>query len=326
MTIDLGIDVAKAKLDVHLLEEQRGWDAPFANSLAGFQALHEWVQQHSLDPCHACLEATGRYGDALALFLYQHDYRVSVVNPAQIKAYAISRMRRNKTDVLDARLIADFCRLHNPPAWTPPDPAYDELQALVRHLDDLQTTRQQVRNRLQSGLTDAWVIQQWQTQLTLLDNQIQQVKQRIHDHLNSHPDLKHHKDLLTSIPGIGDLTAGKLLAELHDLSLFDNIGQIVAFAGLNPRQSASGQTVSRHTPISKMGPPSLRAALYMPAVVAQNHNPLLMAFAQRLRQNGLKPMEVVVAVMRKLLHLAYGVLKSGQPFDPHYLEKRAATP
>jgi transposase len=122
-----------------------------------------------------------------------------------------------------------------------------------------------------------------------------------------------------------DLTAGKLLAEIPDIRLFDNVRQLVAFAGLNPRQHQSGSSIRGQTKISKMRRASLRATLYLPTIVAKTHNPLLRAFAQRLEQRGLCQMGIVVAVMRKLLHLIYGVLKSGQPFDPNYLEKVVAT-
>lgn len=131
--------------------------------------------------------------------------------------------------------------------------------------------------------------------------------------------MKAQQDLLASIPGIGELTAAKLLAEIRSITAFDNVRQLVAYAGLNPRQYRSGSSVQRRSRISKTGPASLRAALYMPAIVAKNRNPILKVFAKRLEERGLKGKEIVVAVMRKLLHLAYGILKSGRPFDPAYL-------
>ena len=128
-------------------------------------------------------------------------------------------------------------------------------------------------------------------------------------------------DRLISIKGIGELTAAKLLAEYRAITDFEDVRQLVAYAGLNPRQRQSGSSVRGSSRISKMGQASIRAALYMPAVCAQRHNRILRAYAQRLAQAGLCKPAIVVAVMRKLLHLVYGILKSGQPFDPHYLEK-----
>ncbi len=255
---------------------------------------------------------------------------MSVVNPARIKAYAASQLPRNKTDKLDAALMADFGRTQSPPLWTPPDPAWRELRTLVRHLEDLESDRQREANRLHavqhSAATSPTVSAHLQQQLDLLPKQVEQVKAQIHNHIDQHPELKRQRDLLVSVKGIGELTAAKLLAEFQNIGAFSDVRQLVAYAGLNPRQRQSGSSVRGQSHISKTGAASIRAALYMPAVCAHRHNPLLRAYAERLTQHGLCKMEVVVAVMRKLLHLVDGILKSGQPFDPHYLEHWGATP
>lgn len=315
----LGIDIAKDSFDVHLLRDDCPAEAAqFDNTRAGFLKLLHFLKKRRVKSLHACLEATGRYGEDLALFLSQHTFAVSVVNPYRIKAYATSQLQRNKTDRLDAALIADFCRTQIPPLWTPPPPEWWELRQFVRHLEDLQTDHQRQRNRLLAGTLPALVHANLTEQLTLLDVQIAQVKRQIHDHLNQHPALKQQADLLATIPGLGRLTIAKLLAEFRDLTAFTSVKQLVAFAGLNPRHRQSGTSVRGATPISKLGSASIRAALYMPAVVAKRFNPLLKIFAARLQARGLRPLQVVVAVMRKLLHLVYGVLKSGRPFDPLY--------
>jgi transposase len=220
---------------------------------------------------------------------------------------------------LDAALIADFCRTQQPSAWTPPPSEVRHLQALVRHLDDLTQMRQQVNNRLKIDTPLEQVQHHLQDQLTLLDQQIAQTKQAIIDWLDQHPDLKRQKDLLTSIPGIGDLTAAKLLAECRDWRAFHDVRQLVAFAGLNPRHHTSASSIHKKPTLSRTGSAALRAALYMPALSAMRFNPLLRAFADRLRSPGVPGKAVVAPVMRKLLHLAFGVVKSGQPFDPNWL-------
>ncbi len=322
MSAILGIDVSKAKLDVCLLRhDQRPATTTIPNSPAGFESLCQWLAKRQIAELHVCLEATGRYGDEVAWYLHAQGYTVSVVNPAQIKAHAQSQLQRNKTDQLDAALIADFCRKQLPPAWTPPDPALRTLQALVRHYDDLKESLRQQQNRIEAGSPSPLVMGQLEAQVTLLQQQLDEVRRQMDDHLDQHPDLKRQRDLLTSIPGLGNLTAAKLLAECRDIRRFSNVRQLVAFAGLNPQHRQSGSSVRGYPHISKMGRASLRAALYMPAVTALNHNPILRAFAERLRQRGLRGKAVVAAVMRKLLHLVYGILKSGQPFDPDYLLK-----
>jgi transposase len=318
MTSIIGIDIAKDKFDVCLLnEEGQGHQESFVNTKSGINKLHGWMKKQGAKTAHVCLEATGVYGDLVAETLHQRGYRVSVVNPARIKAYAASQMQRNKTDILDAALIADYCRTQQPPAWEPPTPELKELRALVRHLDDLKQEKQRASNRLEAQNASQEVRQQLRAQIAFLNKQCKKTEQLIRDHINKHPDLRQQRALLTSIPGIGDLTACRLLAELGDIRRFDDVREVVAFVGLNPRQHQSGKKRVTHG-ISRMGRASLRAALYMPAVVASQHNPILKTWAEALRQRGLTGKQVVVAVMRKLLHLAYGILKSGRAFDPNY--------
>jgi transposase len=315
----VGIDVSKATLDVVLLRPEQGPQAAsYDNTLVGFQKLDKWLRKRKAGQVHACLEATGLYGDEVAEFLYEAGHTVSVVNPARIKAYADSQLQRNKTDRLDAALIADFCRTQQPSAWTPPDPAWRELRSLARHLLDLKDMRQQERNRLQAGLISDTVRQAVTEHLAFLQQQIDELEQLIRDHIDQHPAIQRQRDLLASIPGIGPLTAALLVAELADLSRFDHAGQVVAFAGLNPRQRRSGSSVRGQTRLSKTGNAVVRRLLYFPALTARRCNPRLAPWCDSLAARGKTKMQVIGAAMRKLLVLAYGVLKSGQPFDPNF--------
>lgn len=315
----VGIDVSKERLDVVLVRAERQEGQHFTNTATGYAKLHGWLSRRlKAEQVHVCLEATGSYSEGVASFLHEQGYRVSVVNPARIKGYAASQLQRNKTDQLDAALIADFCRTQQPAAWTPPAPELKALQQWVRHLDDLTRARQVAHNHLDDGSLARSIVEHWQTQVRLLDAQIAQAQQAIRDLLDQHPDLKQQADLLRSIPGLGDTTIGKLLAECRDIRAFRDVRQLVAFVGLNPRQHVSGSSVHRRPTISRTGSATLRAALYMPALSAMRYNPVLRAFADRLRARGLAGKAIVVAVMRKLLHLVFGVLKSGQPFDPNW--------
>ena len=314
----LGVDVSKSKFDVALLRDNEYVLATFDNDSVGFVKLRKWLKKRKVNELHACLEATGRYGDDLALYLHEVGYRVSIANPARIHAYAVSQLKRNKTDREDAKLIAHFCATQDPELWTPPSRAQQELQAMVRHLESLQTMRQQESNRLQAGVPSMAVRETLEAHIAFLDEQIKQLTQRIRDHIDHHPDLKQQKDLLTSIPGIADVTATKLLAEIPSLERFQGASQLAAYAGLTPRQHQSGSSVFRRGRMAKTGNAHLRRALYMPALVALRWNPTIMVFADRLRERGKHKMVIVGAVMRKLLHIVYGVLKSQRPFDPNY--------
>jgi transposase len=315
----LGIHVSKANLDVLLLNGIRREGRRFANTPEGFEKLHQWIGRRlKAEAVHVCLEATGWYSEAVARNLLERGYPVSVVNPARIKKYGESQLQRNKTDKLDAALIADYCRRMQPPRWVPPTPEVRELQGLVRHLEDLLQARRQTANRLEATRTESPVTAHLQAQLALLETQIVETKQMITTCLDEHPDFRAQKTLLRSIPGLGILTIARLIAACRDLRTFTDAGQLVAFAGLNPRQHQSGNSVAGPASISRTDSASLYAALYMPAITAMTHNPLIRAFATRLRERGVRGKAVVAAAMRKLLHLVVGVLKSGRPFDPCY--------
>jgi transposase len=243
-------------------------------------------------------------------------HRVSVVNPAQIAAYAKSQLARNKTDAADAALIARFCQKEQPRAWTPPAPEILSLRSLVRHLDALQQMRQQEANRLEPASIAEMVRVTIQAHLAFLDAQITQVTAQIDAHIEAHADLRHQRDLLVSIKGIGPRTAATLLAELGDVRRFTNARQVVAYAGLNPRQYRSGSSVEKRTRLSKQGNAAIRKALYFPALAAVQTNPVVMALRSRLLARGLSKMAAIGAAMRKLLRLVYGVIKTGRPFDP----------
>ena len=320
----LGIDIAKETVAVALLQDTRLEQATFPNTPDGATKLLTWLHKRKLTHVHACMEATGAYGEALALALHDAGHIVSVVNPARIAAYAKSQLARNKTDAVDAQLIARFCQKEEPPAWTPPAPEIRDLRALVRYLADLQVMRQAEANRLQAGSHPAAVQQALKEHLAFLAQQIEAVDTQINSHISQHPELRRQRDLLISIKGIGPRTAARLLAELGDIRSFETARALAAYAGLTPRQFSSGTSVRKRTRLSKMGSANLRNALFFPAIVAKQHNPIIRAFCLRLLAAGKSPMAVVGAAMRKLIHLVYGVLKTGKPFDPNYLPPLAA--
>lgn len=314
----LGIDVSKENLDVVLIHGGRQRHKIFSNTAAGHKHLHNWLAAQGVEQGHACLEATGQYGEAVAEFLYQRNYPVSVVNPARIKHYGESKLHRNKTDKADAALIAEFCQKENPPLWRPLPAEVKHLRALVRRLDDLQSSYQQERNRTLSGERDAWVLEDLRSHLSYLKERIQAARLAIQHHIDQQPLLKSQQELLTSIPGIGKLTAARLLAEIGDISAFEDAPQLAAYAGLNPKGSRSGSSVHKKTRISKEGRAFLRYILYMPAIVARKHNPVIIEFCKRLTERKLAEMAIVIAAMRKLLHIIFGVLKNQTHFDPDY--------
>lgn len=310
----LGIDVSKDKLDCALGIEDKYKTKVVANTPQGFSELLGWLHKWGIHECHVCMEATGVYWEASAEFLAARSLKISVVNPAQIKAFGSSRLVRTKTDATDARLIADYCRRMSPEAWQPPSPAEQALRAMVQRLDALQTMRTQESNRLEVA-RDA-VRQGIADHLAWLDAEIETLSRQIRDHIDSDPDLKHRHDLLDSIPGIGERTIAAILAFGANPDHFANARQCAAFAGLNPRLHQSGSSVNGKPRMSKVGHALLRKALYMPAIVTLYKTAWGKVFRDRLASAGKPPKLIIGAMMRKLLQVAFGVLKSGQPFNP----------
>jgi transposase len=315
----LGIDIAKLKFNVCLINQSgKLKHKVLPNTATGFEQLRGWLSKQGIERVHACLEATGTYGEALSFFLHEAGHIVSVINPAAVKAFAQSRLSRTKTDRVDAELIARFCLAQAPPAWTPLPQEVRELQALVRRLEALIEMRVAEENRLSSGITVDSVRQSVQEHLTYLNTQINRNEELIREHINNHPGLKHQSELLDSIPGIAETTAALLLSEFPDIKQYRSARQVAAYAGLVPRERQSGTSVRGRVRLSKIGNARLRRALYFPAITALRCSPFFQAWAKGLAERGKCKMSVICAVMRKLLHLAYGVLKSGKPFDPEW--------
>ena len=309
--ICLGIDVSKKTLDVALIFQGKTLSKQFKNSLEGFKLLNAWLASLHITEVHACLEATGSYSEQVALFLHSIGHNVSIVNPLRIKGYAQSNLQRNKTDRLDARLIASFCQTQNPAQWNPPSAEIRHLQALMRRIETLEEMLQAEENRLANAAKE--VCPSIERIISLLKDEIQELEQQIKEHIDRNPNLKEQSRLLQTIPGIGERTANLLLSEI-EFDRFDSARQIAAQAGVTPRKRQSGTSL-KQTALSKLGNARLRKALYFPAIVARQYNEIIKEFANRLKKRGKTPMQIVCAAMRKLLHIAFGVLKHKRPFD-----------
>lgn len=315
----LGIDIAKLKFNVCLLNAGgKLRHKVFANTAAGFQELDAWLIKQETPHVHACMEATGAYGEALALHLHGASHHVSVINPAAVKAFAASRLSRTKTDKVDAELIARFCQAQAPPVWAPLATEVRGLQALVRRLEALIEMRVAEENRLEAIIAVEMVKSSVEEHIGYLEQQIKQTQAAIRRHINAHPGLRRRRELLDSIPGIAETTAATLLAEITDITQYRSARQVAAYAGLVPRERHSGSSVRGRTRLSKIGNARLRKALYFPAITALRCSPFFQAWAEGLRRRGKSKMSVIGAAMRKLIHLAYGVLKTGKPFDPEW--------
>ena len=315
----LGIDIAKSKFDCALLRpDGKVRNKVLSNNALGFAQLLAWLDAHGvpsgeLSQLHVCMEATGIYWEALAEFLCDQGIVVSVINPAQIKAYGASRLMRSKTDKIDANLIAHFAKERTPAPWTAAAPHERFLRSLVLRLEALQNMLTQECNRLQ--VANPAVQPQIQNHIDWLNAEIKALAKLIKDHIDKHPDLRQKRDLLDSIPGIGERTLGIMLAYFGSAEQFDNARKAVAFVGLDPRQHESGSSVKGKPRMSKVGHAFVRKALYMPAMAALYKTDWGKRFRERLASAGKPPKLIIGAMMRKLIHVAVGVLKSNKPFN-----------
>lgn len=320
-THQIGIDISKEKLNVALLLAPaflKKKTKVVSNNPEGFKRLIEWLQHQIKDQkaFRFIMEATGSYHQALALFLSDHSFQVCVVNPALIKRFAESMAARTKTDEKDCIIIAHYGAKMNPKPWMPPSPQYRVLEQLLRRLDQLDKMIRQEKNRLESlgsGPADQDVLDSIEKTLSYFDREYKELFKKIHDHLDRHPELKDDVKLLASIPGIGELTALRMTSALEGGTRFSSARQFAAYLGLTPRQNQSGM-IKGKTSLSKMGPSALRRALYMPSVVACRYNPDVNALYERLLKAGKTKMSALGAAMRKMAHLAFGVLKNRQTY------------
>lgn len=313
--IALGIDVGKADFHCALVDGSgKPRSNSFPNSRAGFERLGKWLENRGVDRVHACMESTGGWSEELGCYLHDRGHVVSIVNPLAIRAFGQSELSRTKTDKADAALIGRYCLAMRPGAWEPPSPAQRRLQHLVRRRVALVEMRVQEDNRLQApGSED--VRSSLERSIAFLQEQVAAIDEEIRSLIDSDPTLRGKRELLESIPGIGERVSTGLLGEIPRLEEFRSGKALAAFVGLCPREYRSGSSVSVSW-LSKVGNAHVRRLLYLPAIAASRFNPVLMAFARRLRERGKRPKQIIAAVMRRLLVIAYGVLKSGRPFDP----------
>lgn len=313
----LGVDVSKVSLDANCIKGLQKRAKTFANTPEGWKAMVAWLTNMGTKQAHACMEATGRHSLGLALALHDAGHVVSVVNPAQIRDFGRTKLGRNKTDKIDANLIREYAELFTPGPWMPPSRAMRRLSELETIRAGIVGSRTEWSNRIKSGLGDSIATKLATATIEHFAAQLKAIDKAIRQTIEGDAELRGRRDLLLSVTGVGETLAALLLAEMPEPGVLRRSGELVAYAGLNPSHHRSGTSIDRPTRISKIGNAALRSSLYMPALSAMRFNPAVAALAARLKSAGrLKPKQIIVAAMRKLLVLCFGVLKTGRPFDP----------
>jgi transposase len=320
---NLGVDVSKNTLDLVLLLNTNPLkikNKTIDNTPAGYALLQQWVT-HLLPPeapWQVVMEATGVYHENLAYTLHQAGIPVSIVNPAQLRKYAQSLAIKSKNDHLDALVIARFGAERHPQHWTPPTAQVSALTQMLARLDVLSNELCREKNRREKAMstrtTDSVHLSLNQN-ISFLEQQYKTLKQTIDEQIESDGKLKQDRALLATIPAVGDKTSAYMTIFFNRYH-FDSAEQSAAFLGLIPIEHTSGTSVHRHPHLARSGHPRLRSLLYMAALVASVHNPHLRALYQRLLLAGKAKKAALGALMRKLVHICYGVFTHQTPYQP----------
>jgi transposase len=274
------------------------------------------LELYKVEKIKACMESTGTYSLAFADYLFSQNHEVSIVNPACINAFAKSKLSRHKTDKVDSKIIAEYASKYELKPYKPTDPAAAELRSLYNAIINLESAYRKMQNYLESREQLAsTVISIYEKLSSNLLQEIAKLEQKIDDLLDNTPNLKKDIDNIQTIPGIGKKTAVAVISSVTNINLFEDARQLAAFAGLTPKDYQSGSSIKKKSKISKMGSSRLRKALYFPAMSAMQHNASMKSFAKKLKLKGKCGKVTVVAVMRKLLHIIFGVIKHKKPYD-----------
>ena len=316
----VGIDVSAQWLDVSRQRAQGVDTARFANRAVGHRQLGRWLTKGGTG-ARVVLEATGTYSVDIAIALAaQKRVTVMLANPRAVKQFRDACLQRARTDASSAEILREFAQRMEFQPWTAPPPAALELRAVARRLATLVAQRTEERQRLHAlratKQTPAVVLADVREHLRHLTHRLTRLTAQAQALIAATPALAQACEHLLSVKGIGRTSAIYLLGELATVAPGLDVRQWVAWAGLDPRPIRSGTSVHPPVHISKMGNVYLRRALYMPALVAQRFNPVVAAYAQKLTAKGKPKLVVRVAVMRKLLHAIYGMLKTNTDFQP----------
>lgn len=328
----VGIDVAQKELVVSIgnMDEKTATRIyaykVFANNRKGFIALRSWAERQTDagSPLKYVMEATGVYHEALAYFLAGHNCAVSIVMPNKITNYFRTLEVKTVTDKSMSEAIALFGLSGKLEAWAPPRPLFRELRQLTRERDQLIAERTMLKNQLHAEQTEAYpsknIISRMQERIKVMDMQLKQGLSEINAIIKRDEAINRSVKLITTIPGIGILTAAVIMAETNGFELISNKKQLTSYAGLDVKEKQSGTSVKGKPRISKRGNRYLRKAMYMPALAAIRHSERYKAiFVRIVSKNGIK-MKAAVAVQRKLLEMAYTICKNKIAYRSDFLQ------
>lgn len=314
--IVLGIDISKKTFDVALVIGDKTRTKAFENDEQGFETLTTWLNKYGIGNIAACLEATGTYGEALSEYLHGQGHTVYVVNPARIYSHAKSKQLRAKNDKLDAKIIAEYCRIHDDLRPFEPLPAeVKHLQQLDRRIADLKDTLVREKNRLESANHPELIRSSILRSIAFIEAEITALETDIDDTIGKIPELAKNRELIEGTKGLGPVTSRMFIIDFGSFKSFDSARAAAAYSGLTPFTRKSGSSLNNHGNISRMGNNRIRQVLFMAARAAAKYNPVFKALYDRLRAAGKAYKVALCAIARRIVHVAYGMIKHQRPFD-----------
>lgn len=318
-----GIDVSKDTLEVVVRKNNRSQKSKtFENLPEGHLKLIKFLIQKKVELI--CVEATGSYHLDIAILLSETaTLKVMVINPKAAHNFAKAMMQRTKTDATDAEMLAQYANRMDFVEWQTPANEVLSLRTCGRWLDASSKELTRLKNQLHAfeitKTTPDFIIESVKNRVAILEQEIIDLEKEAIDVIKENNDLKEKYELLVSVKGIADKTAIKVLGEVLVLSANMTAKQWVAHAGLFPQIIQSGSSVNKKTRIGKAGNRYIRGALYMPALVAVNHDPHIAGFYQHLvNDNGLRKIQALCAVMRKLLLSIHAMFRTNTPFKGEF--------
>ena len=313
----VGVDIASDRFVAAQRHGSRLVHRSFSMTPRGFAAFGRWIAPGAGE-LRICLESTGPYWRPLAVWLEQHTIAYALANPRKVRRFAQASEHRSKTDPIDAEILLRFAETFQLLPTPLLDPAYRQLRAVSRRILQLQLQLDTERDRADKAAVDPATPPSVHDSCRHLQRILQQTLDELEDEacrlIFAHPRMQQQWDLLLSIPSVGPKTARTLIAEYADLLGSASPRQMTRYAGLDVVLHESGTSVRKHPRISKQGNWRLRRALYLASLSGIVHNPILRSFYQRKLHSGLPKKQALVATMRKLIHLCFGVLSNQTPF------------
>lgn len=330
-----GIDVAQKELVVtlgHLLDDfsiELFAYKVFKNSDSGFKTLVEWTEKQTDNSIAVryVMEATGVYHQKFAYYLSNNKLEVSIVLPNKISNYMRTLELKTITDKSCSQAIAQFGLERRLDIWFKPKVVYKELQQLTRERDQIVQERSIIKNQIHAEIVEAKPnqksMERMQARIRFLNSQEKEIKEDINSLVNENPDLKQIINRVTTIPGVGELTAVIVLAETNGFELIRNKSQLSSYAGLDVKEKQSGTSVKGKPRISKKGNRNLRKSMHLPALTAVKWDDNFREiYARLISKHGIK-MKALVAIQRKILELIYILFKNETIYDKEYVKKIA---